>query len=83
MIQGFNENMTSTFSASWIMCVDESMVVFCNKYPPGWILAKRKPHPMNNEYHTTACCQSKFVFSIKLVQGKYLPKEGEYCEIEF
>ena len=62
LIEGFNHNMTHTFTASWIVCVDESMVVFSNKYAPGWIAVKRKPHPMGNEYHTTACCQSKVIF---------------------
>ena len=38
---------------------------------------------MGNEYHTMACCQSKVIFCIELVQGKDLPKDGEHSEIEF
>ena len=83
LIEGFNYNMTHTFNPSWIVCVDESMVVFSNKYAPGWMVVKRKPHPMGNEYHTNACCQSKVIFWIELVEGKDLPKEGEHSEIEF
>ena len=77
LIDGFNKNMSKVFVPGWIVCVDESMVVFYNKYAPGWIVIKRKPHPMGNEYLTTACCQSKVIFWIELVQGKDIPKEGE------
>ena len=83
LIDGFNENMSKVFCPAWIVCVDESMVVFYNKYALGWIVVKRKPHPMGNEYHTTACCQSKVIFWIELVQGKDAPKEGEHKEMEF
>ena len=83
LIDGFNQNMTKVFSASWIICVDESMVVFYNKYAPGWIAVKRKPHPLGNEYHTTACCDTKIIIWIEIVEGKDKPKEGEYSETEF
>ena len=83
MIDGFNSNMKKVFIPGWIVCVDESMVVFYNKYAPGWIVLKRKPHPMGNEYHTTACCQSKVIFWIELVQGKDIPTEGEFKHEEF
>ena len=43
----------------------------------------RKPHPMGNEYHTTACCDTKIIFWIELVQGKEFPKEGKHAEVEF
>ena len=40
LINGFNKNMRKTFVSSWIVCVDKSMVVFYNKYAPGWIAVK-------------------------------------------
>lgn len=83
MINSFNDNMTFAFSASWLVCVDESMVVFYNKYAPGWIAVKRKPHPLGNEYHTVACCESKIIFFMELVEGKDKPKEGAHSEAQF
>ena len=83
LIDGFNNNMQQKFIPSWMVWVDESMVVFYNKYAPGWIVVKRKPHPMGNEYHTTACWATKVIFWIELVQGKDVPKEGEHRELEF
>ena len=75
--------MTEVFIASWLACIDESMVVFYNKYAPGWIAVKKKPHPLGNEYHTTACCLTKIIFWIELVEGKDTPKEGENTKAEF
>ena len=83
LIDGFNENMRKAFVSSWIVCVDESMVVFYNKYAPGWIAVKRKPHPLGNEYHTTACCESKVIFWIEIVEGRSKPKEGPNAESKF
>ena len=70
LIDRFNNNMQQKFIPSWMVCVDESMVVFYNKYAPGWIVVKRKLHPMGNEYHTTACCATKVIFWI----GRLRPK---------
>ena len=63
-IDGFNKNMRKAFVSSWIVSVDESMVVFCNKYASGWIAVKCKPHPLGNAYYKTACCKSKIIFWI-------------------
>ena len=61
LIDGFNDNMKKTFNFSWIVCVDESMVAFYKKYAPGWIAVKWQPHPLGNDYHTTACCETKIM----------------------
>ena len=66
LIRGFNDNMSNVFVPGWIVCVDESMVVFYNKYAPGWIVVKRKPHPMGNEYHSIACGEC----AIEVIEGK-------------
>ena len=57
MIQAFNDETKEAFIPGWLVVVDESMVAFLDKYCPGWTVVKRKPHPMGNEYHTTADCQ--------------------------
>ena len=54
LINGFNKNMTKLVRAGRFVCVDESIFVFYSKYVPGWAAAKRKPHPIGNEYQTTA-----------------------------
>ena len=42
-----------------------------------------KAHPMGNECHTTAYCQSNIIFLIELAQGNNLLNEGEHSEIGF
>ena len=83
MIQSFNENMVAVFSPLWHVCLDESMVVFYNKYAPGWIALKRKPHPLGNEYHTIACCDTNILFFMEIVEGKDQPSQGEHGTVEF
>lgn len=84
LIKGFNDHMEIMFDPSWITCVDESMVSFLNEYCPNWVCIKRKPHPFGNEYHTIACCLSKIIFRIEMVETeKDRPKEGEYSTPEF
>jgi len=78
MIQAFNDETKEVFIPGWLVVVDESMVAFLNKYCPGWTVVKRKPHPMGNEYHTTADCVTKVIFHIEICEGKDQPKEGEH-----
>ena len=59
------------------------LMFFYNKFATGWIVVKQKPHPMGNEYHTTAYCRSKPIFWVELVQGRDLLKEGNYVGVEF
>ena len=38
------KNMEVKFSPSWLVCVDESMVVFLNPHAPGWVhMLKENP----------------------------------------
>ena len=76
--------MRKAFVSSRTVCVDKSMVVFNNKYAPEWITVKRKPYLLGNKYHTTACCDSKVIFWIEIVEGKSKPKEqGPNAESKF
>ena len=43
---------------------------------------REKPHPLGNEYHTTASCK-KNIFQIELVEGKDKKTEGPYYEYKF
>ena len=73
-----NTNMEQEYISSWIVCVDESMVVFHNPYAPGWITIDRKPHPFGNEYHTTADAETGILFFIEIVEGNDRPKTGPH-----
>ena len=59
------------------------MVVFYNKYAPGWIAVKQKLHPLGNEYHTKACSESKIIFIIEIVKGKSQPTVGPNSSTRF
>ena len=76
MLQAFNAHMASIFSSSWVICLDESMSIWHNKFTcPGWIYCPRKPHPYGNEYHTACCGKSHILFSLELVEGKDHPSQ--------
>lgn len=76
MLQAFNNNMASIFVCSWVICLDESMSIWHNKFTcPGWIYCPRKPHPYGNEYHTACCGKSNILFSLELVEGKDHPRQ--------
>lgn len=81
LIDAFNENMQHEYMPSWIVCVDESMVVFHNPYAPGWITIKRKPHPFGNEYHATACAETGILFFIEIVEGSDRPQSGPHSDV--
>ncbi len=84
LIAAFNEHMETCFDPSWLTCLDESMVAFLNEHSPNWVCIKRKPHPYGNEYHTIACCMSKIIFRMELVETeKDRPKEGPHSKPAF
>ena len=56
ILQAWNDNMAAQFLASWVLCLDESMSIWHNRWTcPGWVFCPRKPHPYGNEYHTLCC----------------------------
>lgn len=80
LISAWNKNMSDTFSASWISCLDESMSKWMQRYTcPGFVFCPRKPWPFGNEYHTIACGESGILFFMEMVEGKdkpsHLPQE--------
>ena len=52
MMKAWKDNMAAVFIPSRIVCLDESMSVWYNKFCPGFMCVPRKPHPFGNEYHT-------------------------------
>ena len=75
LVEEWNKNMKENFAASWMSCLDESMMIWYNKYAPGWMVVPRKPHPFGNEWHTICCCLSSIMFQMELVEGKDHPRQ--------
>ena len=75
MISEWNWNMARSFVPGWILCLDESMSIWFNRWTcPGWVFCPRKPHPFGNEYHTACCGLTGILFSLELVEGKDRPR---------
>ena len=73
----WNMNMAEQFMPSWIVCLDESMSKWINKYTcPGFMVVPRKPWPFGNEYHTICCSETGILFCAELVEGKDRPKDA-------
>lgn len=78
MISAFNSNMKIFFLSSWVICLDESMSIWNQRWTcPGWVYCPRKPHPIGNEYHTACCGQSGILFSLEIVEGKDAPQNRQ------
>jgi hypothetical protein len=76
MIKAWNTHMANVFLAGWVICLDESMSIWHQRWTcPGWIFRPRKPHPFGYEYHTACCALSNILFSIELVEGKDEPPQ--------
>jgi hypothetical protein len=83
MIDTFNEHYESEHSPSWLLCIDESMNVWLNKFCPGFMSLPCKPHPFGNEYHSIADGDKGhfIMWRICLVKGKDRPKlpKGQFA----
>jgi hypothetical protein len=76
MIKAWNENIANIFVAAWVVCLNESMSIWHNKWTcPGWIFCPCKPHPFGSEYHTACCGICNILFSIEMVEGKDAPPQ--------
>ena len=76
MIDEWNDNMKKIFVPSWIMCLDESLLIWFSMFTcPGWVFCPRKLHPVGNEYHSMCCGLSGVMVAIELVEGKDRPRE--------
>ena len=54
MINNFNEHYLENYTPSRLICLDESMNSFLDKFYPRFMSFPRKPHPLGNEYHIIA-----------------------------
>ena len=49
MIKAWNTHMVNVFLAGWVVCLDESMLIWHQHWTsPGWIFCPCKPHPFGN-----------------------------------
>jgi hypothetical protein len=72
----WNENMKSLFRPSWLVCLDESMSKWIQRWTcPGFVFCPRKPWPFGNEWHAIACSETTIIFFVELVEGKDRPQE--------
>ena len=73
--------MTALFIAGWLICLDESMSKWINRYTcPGFVFCPQKPLPFSNEWHTIACSICTIIFFVELLEGKDRPKDAPPCE---
>ena len=77
----WNQNMTDNCLSLWISCLDESMMIWFNKFTsPGFKIVPCKPHPFGNEWHTIACVLCGVLYRAELVEGKDWPCSGPPLE---
>ena len=58
------------------------MIIWKNKFVPGWVVLHRKPHPFGNKSHTIFCAVSVVLFFVDLLERKGRPKEIGKREFE-
>ena len=76
LLDAFNKNMNQVFTPGWISCLDESMLVWFNRWTcPGWMFVPRKPHPFGNEYHTLCDGTWGVLYHAELVEGRHRPSQ--------
>ena len=75
LVGAWNANISANFISGWISCLDESMMIWKNKFGPVRVVLPRNPYPFGREWHTICCAMAVVVFFVNLVEGKDLPKE--------
>ena len=56
--------------ASWLVCLDESMVQWTGRGMPGLMVILRKPTPIGLELHTLCCALSGILIWFEVYEGK-------------
>jgi hypothetical protein len=76
MINAFNDHYSLEYLLLWLLCLDESMNTWLNKFCPRFIALQCKPKPFGNKYHSIADGDGgkPIMWRIKLVEGKDRPK---------
>ena len=75
--------MKDFFSCSWMMCINESMSIWCYKCTcPEWIFVTHKPLTFGNDYQKNKFFLSGNVFAMLLVNDNNEPPEQMYINSE-
>lgn len=71
----WNLNMQEEFSPDWLLCLDESMSKWINKWTcPGQMVVPRKPWSFGNKYNTIACSICGILYQAEMREGKSAPR---------
>ncbi len=54
MIDAFNNHYAKGYRPLWLNCIGKSMIIWLEKFCPGFMTLPCKPHPFGNEYHLIA-----------------------------
>ena len=78
MLKKFNEHYLENYTPYWLICFDESMSSFLDKFCPGFMGVPRKPHPLGNDHHIIADGDEGYpvMYRIKIQEGKDRPKNA-------
>lgn len=69
--------------ASWLICLDESMVRWTGRGMPGLMVILRKPTPIGLELHTLCCCALCGVLVwFEVYEGKEAMAKEPFNEVE-
>ena len=70
MINSGNFHTQINFLLYWILCLEESMSVWINKFTcPGFVFFPCKTHPKGNGYHAICCGEIIIIYGLGVVDG--------------
>ena len=70
MWEKFRKHFTESVAASWLLCLDESMVEWQGRGMPGLMVVPRKPVPLGLEVHTLCDALSGILINYEVYEGK-------------
>jgi len=79
MIDAFNDHYSKGCTPLWLLCINESMNTWLNKFCPGFMTLPCKPHPFRNKYHLIADSDGGklIMWRIKILEGKDCPNKDD------
>ena len=69
----WNKNMADEFNPYWTNVLNHIMMEWYNKFAPGFICVRRKPHYFGNEFHTTCCGLTSILWRAQIFEWKNIP----------
>ena len=82
LVEECNSNMSTNFIPGWIPYLDESIMIWKNKFGPGFVVLPRNSHPFGNKWHNICFAVSVVVFFVYLEEGKDQTTERGKPEFE-